>query len=236
MNYAILLSGGTGSRAGTDIPKQYIKIGEHMMITSALKTLLECALIDEVYIVSENDWREAIIEDAREMGLDTDRIKGFAAPGKVRQSSILNGMEAIIQNQGGHESILAMSDDDTVLVHDAARPFLSDRLLSECYGAIQGHDGVMPALPMKDTVYQSIDGQRITGLLNRQEIYAGQAPELFLFKKYYEANLSLLPDRILQINGASEPAIMAGMDIVVIPGDERNIKITTAEDVRKLKK
>jgi 2-C-methyl-D-erythritol 4-phosphate cytidylyltransferase len=94
----------------------------------------------------------------------------------------------------------------------------------------------MPALPMKDTVYQSIDGQRITGLLNRQEIYAGQAPELFLFKKYYEANLSLLPDRILQINGASEPAIMAGMDIVVIPGDERNIKITTAEDVRKLKK
>ncbi len=236
MNYAILLSGGTGSRAGTDIPKQYIRIGEHMMITSALKTLLECALIDEVFIISENDWREVIIEDATKMGLDTDRIKGFAVPGKVRQSSILNGMEAIIQNQGGHEGILAMSDNDTVLVHDAARPFLSDRLLSECYGAVQGHDGVMPALPMKDTVYQSIDGQRITGLLNRQEIYAGQAPELFLFKKYYEANLSLLPDRILQINGASEPAIMAGMDIVVIPGDERNIKITTAEDVRKLKK
>ncbi len=235
MNYAILLSGGTGSRAGTDIPKQYIKIGAHMMITFALKTLLNCVQIDEIYIVSDTEWRDAVIEDARKMGLDTDRIRGFAAPGKVRQTSILNGLEEILKSKDSFDDISKMSDQDTVIVHDAARPFLSEKLLTDCYEGIIGHDGVMPVLPMKDTVYQSINGKTISNLLNRQEIYAGQAPELFLLKKYYEANICLLPDRILQINGASEPAIMAGMDIAMIPGDERNTKVTSAEDIARLK-
>ena len=68
-------------------------------------------------------------------------------------------------------------------------------------------------------------------MLNRNEIYAGQAPEVFRLRKYYEANQRLLPDKILQINGATEPAIMAGMDIAMIPGDERNFKITTKTDL-----
>lgn len=61
--------------------------------------------------------------------------------------------------------------------------------------------------------------------------FCGQAPELFLLGKYYEANRALLPERILQINGSTEPAVMAGMDIVMIPGDEGNFKITTKADL-----
>lgn len=235
MNYAILLSGGTGSRAKTDIPKQYIQTGEHMMITSSLRTLLKCPKIDEVYIVCEEEWQQEILEDVRRSGLDPNGIKGFARPGAVRQTSILNGMEEILRKQDGQGEIATMNDDDTVIVHDAARPFLSEKLLNECYEGIKGHDGVMPVLPMKDTVYRSTNGKTVSELLNRQEIYAGQAPELFIFRKYYEANLKLLPDRILKINGASEPAVLAGMDIAMIPGDERNVKVTTPEDIAKLR-
>lgn len=90
-------------------------------------------------------------------------------------------------------------------------------------------------LPMKDTVYLSKDGKVVTELLNRSEIFAGQAPEVFRFDKYYVANKILLPKRILEINGSTEPAIMAGMDIAMIPGDERNFKVTTRADLEKFR-
>ena len=88
---------------------------------------------------------------------------------------------------------------------------------------------------MKDTVYSSKDGRHIDGLLNRSEIYAGQAPEAFRLGKYYEANQKLLPDEILKINGSTEPAVLAGMDIAMIPGDEGNFKITTQEDLDRFR-
>lgn len=118
-----------------------------------------------------------------------------------------------------------------MLIHDAARPLLSGELITDCLQAAAGHDGVLPALPMKDTVYFSENGKKIASLLDRGRIFAGQAPELFLLGKYYEANRALLPERILQINGSTEPAVMAGMDIVMIPGDEGNFKITTKADL-----
>ena len=71
--------------------------------------------------------------------------------------------------------------------------------------------------------------------MDRGKVYAGQAPEVFLLGKYYEANRALLPDKILEINGSTEPAVMAGMDIVMIPGDERNFKITTAADLERFR-
>ena len=67
----------------------------------------------------------------------------------------------------------------------------------------------------------------------RSEIYAGQAPEAFLYGKYYEANRRLLPERILEINGSAEAAVIAGMDIAMTAGDEKNFKITTGEDLKR---
>ena len=100
---------------------------------------------------------------------------------------------------------------------------------------MDGHDGVLPVLPMKDTVYLSRDGKCVSSLLNRQEIFAGQAPELFVLGKYYEANEQLLPQKILQVNGSTEPAVLAGMDIAMIPGDEGNYKITTKVDLERFR-
>ena len=121
-------------------------------------------------------------------------------------------------------------EDVNVLIHDAARPFLTGELIQKCIEALSGHDGVLPVLPMKDTVYYSDNGNTITSLIRRENVYAGQAPELFRLKPYIQANESLMPDDIMNINGSSEPAVMAGMDIVMIPGDESNYKITTKSD------
>ena len=64
-------------------------------------------------------------------------------------------------------------------------------------------------------------------------VYAGQAPEVFRIGRYYEANRKLLPEEIYKINGSTEPAVLDGMDIVMIPGDEGNFKITTAGDLER---
>lgn len=93
-----------------------------------------------------------------------------------------------------------------------------------------------PVLPMKDTVYCSEDGRSITSLLDRSTVFAGQAPEVFLLGRYLQASRRLLPDAILRINGSTEPAIMGGMDIAMIPGDEGNFKITTREDLERFRR
>ncbi len=229
MNYAILLSGGTGTRTGEKIPKQYKRVNGHMMISYALGTLLKNTNVDAVVLVADETCREDIMKEAEAFGSGAGKITGFADPGDTRQLSIYNALCYIDKLPENGKS----KTDDTVLIHDAARPYVTDSLISVCYDALDGYDGVMPVLPMKDTVYQSEDGKTVTGLLERKNVYAGQAPELFLFGKYLKAVRKLLPDEIYKINGASEPAILSGMKILMIPGDEKNSKVTTGEDMKK---
>lgn len=230
MNVALLLSGGRGSRIGSEIPKQYIEVNGAPIIYYALKTLMLHEMIDAVQVVAEAEYetmiRDVVSRIASECGHEelALRFKGISAPGENRQLSILNGLKDIRKYA---------SDADTVLIHDAARPCLSTELINECYEAIIGHEGVLPVLPMKDTVYYSNNGQRVSTLLERNKIFAGQAPELFLIGKYYDANQDLLPDKILDVKGSTEPAIIAGMDVVMIPGDEANYKITTKADLER---
>ena len=117
-----------------------------------------------------------------------------------------------------------------MIIHDAARPFVKAAQISRCLADMEGHDGVIPVLPMKDTVYLS-DGKGICALLDRQRVCAGQAPEFFRLGKYYKANEALLPGRILSVNGSTEPAVMAGMDVGLSQGDEGNFKVTTKQDM-----
>lgn len=224
---ALLLSGGTGTRMGMGIPKQYIEVKGKPVIAYCLQTLLSHEGIDAVQVVADKMWRETILQcmaSLRAQGAE-EKFRGFSAPGKTRQLSILNGLEDIKKYAG---------DSDYVLIHDAARPLVSAKQISDCIEAVcSGHDGALPVLPMKDTVYLSGDGKTVTSLLDRKKVFAGQAPEIFALGKYYEANRALLPDRILEINGSTEPAVLAGMDIALIPGDEGNFKITTRADLER---
>lgn len=225
MNIALLLSGGTGLRLGADIPKQYIKVGGKPIISYCIETLSVHEGIDGIQIVADGQWHGEIKEWLAKADVK-GKFRGFSMPGSNRQLSIFNGLESIKAYA---------SDTDTVLIHDAARPFLSQKMITDCLDAVEGYDGVIPVLPMKDTVYESTDGKTISRLLDRSRIYAGQAPELFRLGSYYEANRRLLPERIFAINGSTEPAVMAGMKMAVIPGDENNFKITTKADLERFR-
>lgn len=225
MVIALILSGGTGSRLASEIPKQYIEVGGRPVISYSIECLFRHKGIDGIQIVAEPAWQERIKRWMRADGVDR-KFRGFSIPGENRQLSILHGLEDIRRYA---------EDSDYVLIHDAARPLLQASQITECIEEAAGHDGVLPALPMKDTVYLSTDGKTVGSLLNRSEIYAGQAPEMFRLGVYYEANRRLLPRQILKINGSTEPAVMAGLDVVMIPGDEMNFKITTKEDLQRFR-
>lgn len=238
MIIALLLSGGSGLRMGVNTPKQYIEINDKPIISWSLERLLLHKGIDAVQIVADEAWQETILncmENLRNAGQDSkilaqenrgiEKFRGFSAPGKTRQLSIWNGLTDIRKYA---------EDSDCVLIHDAARPLVSAQQITDCLEAVKaGHDGALPVLPMKDTVYYSEDGAAVTSLLERSRIFAGQAPELFVLGKYYEANQALFPEQIMRINGSTEPAVMAGMDIAMIPGDEGNFKITTRADLER---
>ncbi|MCI9421968.1 MAG: 2-C-methyl-D-erythritol 4-phosphate cytidylyltransferase [Dorea sp.] len=226
MTIALILSGGTGTRLGFDIPKQYIEVNGRPIISYSIESLSSHNELDAIQIVADPVWQGQIQDWLAEEG-ECGKFRGFSSPGGNRQLSILNGLKDIREYA---------KDSDYVFIHDAARPLLTEKQITDCIAGAFGHDGVLPVLPMKDTVYSSTDGKKISALLNRSEIYAGQAPEMFQLGSYYEANCRLLPDKIWQINGSTEPAILAGLDVVMIPGDEGNFKITTKEDLERFRK
>lgn len=232
---AIILSGGTGSRVGADIPKQYMEVNDRMMITNSIAPFLSCEIISDIQIVADNNWQEKIIS---EYGMLSEYIlgnispgennlykfHGFSMPGDNRQLSVYNALSDIND---------ICKKDDLVVIHDAARPFVSERLIRRCINAIGGFDGVMPVINMRDTIYYCEDGRNISKLLERDKLVAGQTPEVFVYGKYMEACENLMPVRILDINGSSEPAIIAGLNVTTVQGDENNYKITTMEDFEK---
>ena len=221
MTIAILLSGGIGSRMKTDgMPKQYLPLGGKPILSYSLQTFDAHTEIAGIVIVADAAWRDRI-----KVWMEQDSISkliAFADPGETRQFSIFNGLRKVA---------VCCKKVDSVIIHDAARPLVSAELISKCLEALPGHDGVMPVLAAKDTFYLTDGHGKIAQLLNRFALVAGQAPEVFAFRKYYEAHLQMPHEELLKINGSTEIAVMNGFDIVTIDGDERNIKITTPNDL-----
>ncbi|WP_022773707.1 IspD/TarI family cytidylyltransferase [Butyrivibrio sp. AE2015] len=226
MNIAIILAGGIGSRIVSEVPKQFVELSGQMMIMHSMAPFGRSVYVNNILIVAADEWRDRIEDAVADEPLISEKILGFSDPGENRQLSIYNALKEIEQMGLGEMA-------DIIIIHDAARPFVTEEMIEECFKALDSHDGAMPVLPMNDTVYFSRTGTRVDELLNRNTIFAGQAPEAFNYKKYLEANEALLPDKIRMIKGSTEPAVMAGMDVAMIPGDQRNFKVTTQVDLER---
>lgn len=225
MNYAIILSGGVGSRMKLNIPKQYVEVNGKPIINYCLETFLSCKIIDIIIIGVAEEWHDFVKKSISK--INTNKPIYFTSPGETRQFSIYNALKTI-QEIGGQS-------EDIVIIHDAARPLVSTQLINNCINACQESDGVLPVIPVKDTIYFSKDGNQIDNLLDRSSLWAGQAPEAFRFGKYFKAHEEMEHNELLKINGSTELAVKAGMQCKMIEGDPMNFKITTSEDLINFK-
>lgn len=221
MNIAIILSGGVGSRMGLNIPKQYVVVNSQPIISYCLQTFLCNEHTDAIVIGVADEWKEYVIEQMEK--LHPAKPVFYAAPGETRQYSIFNALR-VVKDQG-------YSDDSFVIIHDAARPLVSDELINRCYEACNRADGSMPVIAVKDTTYYSEDGKSITSLLDRSKLWAGQAPEAFVFGKYLQIHEKMSHEELLKINGSTEIAFKQGLKVEMVEGDPMNFKITTPEDL-----
>lgn len=221
MNIVIILSGGVGSRMGLNIPKQYVVVNGQPIISYCLQTFLCNEHTDAIVIGVADEWKEYVIEQMEK--LHPAKPVFYAAPGETRQYSIFNALR-VVKDQG-------YSDDSFVIIHDAARPLVSDELINRCYEACNRADGSMPVIAVKDTTYYSEDGKSITSLLDRSKLWAGQAPEAFVFGKYLQIHEKMSHEELLKINGSTEIAFKQGLKVEMVEGDPMNFKITTPEDL-----
>lgn len=221
MNIAVILSGGIGTRMGNNIPKQYIEVNNQPIISYCLKTFLSNGNISAVVIGVANEWR-SYVEKQIEL-LNPNKPVHFTIPGETRQYSIYNALNLIKE--------LGYKEDDIVIIHDAARPLVSNELINRCLNGCLHADGVMPVIPVKDTIYLSSNAKDIDSLLNRNHLWAGQAPEAFIFGKYLKVHEKISKEELLKINGSTEIAYKAGLNIELTEGDFMNFKITTPEDL-----
>lgn len=221
MVFAVILAGGVGSRMGQAIPKQYIEVEGKPVIIHTLERLERNNCIDRIVIVADAEWRDQI-----RIWMESYHITkflDFADPGATRQESVFSGVACCKQ--------YSESDRDVVLVHESARALVSDDLIRRIVEGLEGYDACIPVMPMKDAILLSRTGEVIDGLLDRNQLFRGQAPESFLLQPYYQLNRNTPPEELRKYLADHELCFQAGWRVHCIPGEETNFKLTTPDDI-----
>lgn len=207
---ALLVAGGSGSRFGAELPKQYLSLAGRPVIAHAA-----AALAAEIGLIQP-------VGDAAAITAALGDIPHLppVAGGATRQQSVRNGLEA-----------LAAHSPDIVLVHDAARPFLPPGTIAALVAALEHHPGAIPAVPVADTLKRGADGL-ISGTVSRDGLYRAQTPQAFRFP------LLLQLHRQAPEGATDDAAILeaAGHKVSLVAGHEDNIKLTYAEDLVRLQR
>ena len=212
MNYAIILSGGIGTRMHMgDFPKQYYKVKGRMILEYTLDAFEKSGSVDEIIIVMAPAWQEQLEEELR---AKYKKLRGFAEPGAIRQ---------------------AESETDKVIIHDGVRPLVSCELIDACFDAIGEYEACLPVIPAADTIYFSEDGKGVDKLLDRSKLFMGQSPETFWLHQYYKIHEGKSHEFLMSMRGTTEIAYVAGMKICMIPGDPINFKITHPADLQRFR-
>ncbi len=220
MNIALVLSGGTGSRMRTEVPKQYLEIAGKPVLVHTMEQFQRCSEIDGMIVVAAGCWIEQISQWKNEFGFT--KLLRIALAGADRQQSILSGLLAAEPFMPGGE--------DNVIIQDAVRPLTSVRLIEQLLLGLQEAPCVMPVLPVTDTIYTSTDGQWTDGLLERSTLFAGQAPEAFHYWEYLKLYKETSAEELSRMSGSCQLPQSKGWKVKMIPGERENIKITVPLD------
>lgn len=214
---ALVVAAGRGQRFGGDLPKQYAPLAGHTVLYHTVSRLLAHPAIDAVRCVIHPDdldlYRQAV------EGLELlDPVFG----GATRQDSVRLGLHS-----------LTKLNPELVLIHDAARPFVRDALIDGVMHALASHKGALPAVAVADTLKRGQDG-KIVETVARHGLYRAQTPQGFHFKDILAAHSEFSRGQNApEITDDAQLFELAGLSVILTPGDEGNFKITTQEDMMR---
>jgi len=211
---AIVVAAGRGLRVGGKIPKQYRCLGREPVIRSSLATLAWHGEVQAVLPVIHPDDAATFQQAANGLSLMPPVFGGA-----TRQASVLAGLEA-----------LSGAKPDIVLVHDAARPFVTSTLVSRSIAEALRTGAAVPGLMVTDTVKSVDSGDRVTGTLERTSLRSIQTPQAFAFPPLLEAHRKAEAEGRTDFTDDSALAEWAGLPVSVFPGEAANVKLTTEDD------
>jgi 2-C-methyl-D-erythritol 4-phosphate cytidylyltransferase len=211
--WALLVAAGAGERLGGERPKAFVGLGELPLLAEPLRRLDASSWVDAIVVAAPAGWEEPTILLAEE--LSAGKVVAAVTGGATRAESVREALAEV------PEDALA------VLVHDAARPLVTDDVIGRVLAPLsEGWDGVVPALPLADTV-KSVEGRRVVGTLAREQLVAAQTPQAFPARTLRAA---LSGDTA----GATDCASLVearGGRVTWVEGDPRLLKVTTAADL-----
>lgn len=232
-NIAVILAGGVGSRMGGSEPKQFMSLGGRTVIEHSIETFANHPSIDEVAVVIHPDWRGRMEEIAARGRWE--KLRKIVDGGSERYMSSLNAIMAYIDEP----------DDTNLLLHDAARPFMSAAIVDRVVAALERHEAVGVAVPSTDTVWEvhpdfdAVEvGRFVARIPERRLMWRAQTPQAFRLPLIRDAYQRALQDP--QFRTTDDCGVvrqyMPGTKITVVEGEERNMKLTNAEDLPVLQK
>ena len=214
---AVLLAGGTGTRAGLDRPKQLAELGGTTILSRSLRALHDHPGVDEVVVVMAASHLAA----AQELAADLPKVSAVLPGGASRTESTL----AALTHLGDRECRL--------LIHDAARPLVTTRVITDCLAALETYTAVATAVPVTDTVFEVGPDDTILGVPHRASLRRAQTPQGFhagVLRRAY-ATAAADPDFVATDDCSVVQRYLPDEPVGVVPGDETNIKVTTALDI-----
>ena len=223
MNIALIMAAGSGTRMqNANEPKQFIRVNEKPLLVYSLETFNK--VVDAIVLVTSLEYVEKAHELCKKYRIN--KLKAIAIGGATRQESVINGLSAIKDN---------FKDDSVVLIHDAARPLVSEKIIKDNIDAVNEFGAALTVIPATDTLHLSNDGEFVSSSLKRNEIYQAQTPQSFIVKDIFEAHLLAKQENFIATDDASLFNRYNKKPLHMVMGDKRNFKVTTEEDLLILK-
>lgn len=224
MNIAVVLAGGQGLRMGNALPKQFIPVEDKPLLIHTLEAFERHPLIDQICVVCLPDWQETLQKELKRWGLR--KVAWLVGGGATRRESSWIAVELLSQTG---------SPEDVILLHDGARPLVSERIISENIACAKQFGACETVIPSQDTVVISEDGQWISSLPERRTIYQVQTPQSFLLQEIYDAHRQYQDCAVqMETPDITDDAgllLFAGRKVAFVPGEKQNLKVTTQEDL-----
>lgn len=217
--FALVPAAGMGRRMGTDINKQYLLLGGMPIVARTLQVLQQCELISGIILVTPEQEIPFCCREVVER-YSLSKVLAIVPGGSERQQSVMNGLRELQRHA---------RPEDIVLIHDGVRPFIDIKLLQQTYQTACETGAALVAVPVKDTI-KTVSNTIITGTPDRSSLWQAQTPQAFRFDLILQAHVQAEQDRFL---GTDDCSLVerTGAEIRIVPGNYRNIKITTPEDI-----